>query len=491
MRAASGLGRVVARASSIRPQAAGVLRAPARRPASAGSSCRAWTAPCTAGCAVGGRSDTPTGGCLPPLTSQYRAPGPSRASRWPSSACWKPRPRSPRAGPPAPERRGPVRPRAQPLHGVVQRPAERGLADDVPAVAGHAPGHVGPAGDDREQLAALDDGDPVALLEPQRAQDARRPAAACRRDAWCARPASPAPGRRRACAGSAAGRAPAGGWRSRPRRSRRRLRRAGRRRWWRRRTRRPAGGCRTGSHWSSRISGRPGRAARLPSLPPLRKVGMNRNLLIRRRSSCAAPRILLSVVESDLSNGAQVPGRATPTRPPRHLADLDPAERRAAAAELGGPPFRADQLARHYFARLTDDPADMTDLPAASRDELAGRAAAPAAHRRAGADLRRGDDPQDAVAGLRRRARRVRPDALPAPGHHVRVLAGGLRDGLPVLRHRPGRADQEPVRRRDRRPGGRGRAGAGPRRGARRPGTGLQRRVHGHGRAAGQLRAAC
>ena len=68
-----------------------------------------------------------------------------------------------------------------------------------------------------------------------------------------------------------------------------------------------------------------------------------------------------------------MPGRATPTRPPRHLADLDPAERRAAAAELGGPAFRADQLARHYFARLTDDPADMTDLPATSRDELAGQ----------------------------------------------------------------------------------------------------------------------
>jgi 23S rRNA (adenine2503-C2)-methyltransferase len=31
-----------------------------------------------------------------------------------------------------------------------------------------------------------------------------------------------------------------------------------------------------------------------------------------------------------------------------------------AAAELGGPPFRADQLSRHYFARLTDAPADMT-----------------------------------------------------------------------------------------------------------------------------------
>jgi 23S rRNA (adenine2503-C2)-methyltransferase len=57
--------------------------------------------------------------------------------------------------------------------------------------------------------------------------------------------------------------------------------------------------------------------------------------------------------------------------PPRHLADLDPAGRRAAAAELGQPPFRADQLSRHYFGRLTEDPAQMTDLPAASRAELA------------------------------------------------------------------------------------------------------------------------
>ena len=62
----------------------------------------------------------------------------------------------------------------------------------------------------------------------------------------------------------------------------------------------------------------------------------------------------------------------TRSRPPRHLADLDPAARRAAAAELGDKPFRGDQLARHYFARLTDDPDEMTDLPAASRAGLAG-----------------------------------------------------------------------------------------------------------------------
>ena len=59
-------------------------------------------------------------------------------------------------------------------------------------------------------------------------------------------------------------------------------------------------------------------------------------------------------------------------RPPRHLADLDAAGRRAAVTELGLPGFRADQLSRHYFARLTDDPDQMTDLPAGLRAELTG-----------------------------------------------------------------------------------------------------------------------
>jgi 23S rRNA (adenine2503-C2)-methyltransferase len=56
--------------------------------------------------------------------------------------------------------------------------------------------------------------------------------------------------------------------------------------------------------------------------------------------------------------------------PPRHLADLDRDERRAVVTELGEPAFRADQLARHYFTRLSTDPAAMTDLPAARRDRL-------------------------------------------------------------------------------------------------------------------------
>jgi 23S rRNA (adenine2503-C2)-methyltransferase len=59
------------------------------------------------------------------------------------------------------------------------------------------------------------------------------------------------------------------------------------------------------------------------------------------------------------------------TRPPRHLADLGLAERRAAVTELGEKPFRADQLSRHYFARYTDAADDMTDLPAGLRGVLA------------------------------------------------------------------------------------------------------------------------
>jgi 23S rRNA (adenine2503-C2)-methyltransferase len=71
-----------------------------------------------------------------------------------------------------------------------------------------------------------------------------------------------------------------------------------------------------------------------------------------------------------------VPGELTLTaprraKPPRHLADLSAAERRAYVAELGHRPFRADQVSTHYFAHLTDDPDAMTDVPAADRAALA------------------------------------------------------------------------------------------------------------------------
>ncbi|MGN6503831.1 MAG: 23S rRNA (adenine(2503)-C(2))-methyltransferase RlmN [Pseudolysinimonas sp.] len=65
---------------------------------------------------------------------------------------------------------------------------------------------------------------------------------------------------------------------------------------------------------------------------------------------------------------------ASPKRgkPPEHLADLTPEQRAAKAVELGLPAFRARQLATHYFVHHTSDPAEMTDLPAAGRDELVG-----------------------------------------------------------------------------------------------------------------------
>ncbi|WP_320065263.1 23S rRNA (adenine(2503)-C(2))-methyltransferase RlmN [Micromonospora sp. RTGN7] len=58
--------------------------------------------------------------------------------------------------------------------------------------------------------------------------------------------------------------------------------------------------------------------------------------------------------------------------PPRHLADLDLSGRQALVTELGEPAFRAKQISTHYFGRLVRDPARMTDLPAATREKLAG-----------------------------------------------------------------------------------------------------------------------
>jgi len=57
-------------------------------------------------------------------------------------------------------------------------------------------------------------------------------------------------------------------------------------------------------------------------------------------------------------------------KPPRHLADLSAPERKELVGGLGLPGFRARQLSTHYFSRLVDDPAEMTDLPAADRDRL-------------------------------------------------------------------------------------------------------------------------
>jgi 23S rRNA (adenine2503-C2)-methyltransferase len=60
---------------------------------------------------------------------------------------------------------------------------------------------------------------------------------------------------------------------------------------------------------------------------------------------------------------------AKPHKPPRHLADLDMAERRAALTEAGEPAYRAEQLSRNYFVHY-GDVAAMTDVPAPDRARL-------------------------------------------------------------------------------------------------------------------------
>jgi 23S rRNA (adenine2503-C2)-methyltransferase len=57
-------------------------------------------------------------------------------------------------------------------------------------------------------------------------------------------------------------------------------------------------------------------------------------------------------------------------RPPAHFADLTAELRSARTVELGQPAYRARQIAKHYFSHYSSDPADMTDLPAAGREEL-------------------------------------------------------------------------------------------------------------------------
>jgi 23S rRNA (adenine2503-C2)-methyltransferase len=54
-----------------------------------------------------------------------------------------------------------------------------------------------------------------------------------------------------------------------------------------------------------------------------------------------------------------------------HLADLTPAQRREVVTGLGQPPFRARQVSAQYFHRLSTDPQQWTDVPAADRGSLA------------------------------------------------------------------------------------------------------------------------
>ncbi|GAA0800975.1 23S rRNA (adenine(2503)-C(2))-methyltransferase RlmN [Spirilliplanes yamanashiensis] len=82
---------------------------------------------------------------------------------------------------------------------------------------------------------------------------------------------------------------------------------------------------------------------------------------------------MLPVIPTSPDTPDAVATRRRPAMPPRHLADLDLAGRRAAAAELGEPAFRAAQLSQHYFGRFERDVERMTDLPAKTRDALGER----------------------------------------------------------------------------------------------------------------------
>src|SRR3954470_17414644 len=80
---------------------------------------------------------------------------------------------------------------------------------------------------------------------------------------------------------------------------------------------------------------------------------------------------MLPVIPTSPDAPDAVTTRRRPAMPPRHLADLDLAGRRAAVAALGEPAFRAHQLSTHSFGRLVRDVDAMTDLPAGSRARLA------------------------------------------------------------------------------------------------------------------------
>ena len=56
---------------------------------------------------------------------------------------------------------------------------------------------------------------------------------------------------------------------------------------------------------------------------------------------------------------------------PKHLADFSPTERKAFAKELGFEPFRATQVATHYFSHLSSNPEEWTDIPAGERQAIA------------------------------------------------------------------------------------------------------------------------
>ena len=180
----------------------------------------------------------------------------------------------------------------------------------------------------------------------------------------------------------------------------------------------------------------------------------------------------------------EAPRRALP---PRHLADLDAEGRAAAVAELG-PAGVSGQAAGPAVLRPAARRPAADDRPARRGARHGRRRAVPAAAHRWPA--RSTATPGETRKTLWRAHDGTTFESVlmryPQPQHRVHLVAGRLRHGVPVLRDRPGRADPQPVA------PPRSSSRCGPRRSTLRDefgGPALQRRVHGHGRAAGQLRA--
>ena len=151
------------------------------------------------------------------------------------------------------------------------------------------------------------------------------------------------------------------------------------------------------------------------------------------------------------------------------------------------PDYRRKQVAEWLYAKRADSIAEMTNLPAALRKQLeddvrfhraeAGQAAGLARH-----------DAEAALGIALRRLHRERADSRLAryvrralrPLHALRFHPGRLRVWLQVLRERAGGLEAQPDARGDRRADHRDRA--------RDEDEDQQPRLHGHGRAAGQLR---
>ena len=56
--------------------------------------------------------------------------------------------------------------------------------------------------------------------------------------------------------------------------------------------------------------------------------------------------------------------------PPKHLVDMTMAERKVAVTNLGVSGFRADQVSRQWFGRLSDNPDEWTDISLEDRIKI-------------------------------------------------------------------------------------------------------------------------